>query len=187
MYAPTLIAYWVRALFFPRWWIEDLKGASVGWVQQRRPDCRETMSLKLLPSSNKEPVRDQEAKQCEWGLLLPITSRGTGDVWGRLEGTLRQLVKSVSPSHRHHTKVYVGIVIHDPVFENDEARSRICALLRELGGAHFEEPLVPAFQGKICWIWAELAAQAVADGAERFVLLGDDVLVHSHGWQCEVE
>ena len=201
-----LIAEWVRALFFPRWWVEDLKGSSLAWVQQRRPDCRETMKLLNVAKQHDQPqsTQDQQLRQPlddstsqviggggqetkQWGFLLPITSRGTGDVWKRLETNLRQLVRSMSPCYRLCTKVFVGIDINDPVFDNDEARERIRALLGELSGVQFALPLVPAFQGKICWILAELAAQAVAQGAELFVLLGDDVFLHTHDWQHEVE
>jgi hypothetical protein len=43
------------------------------------------------------------------------------------------------------------------------------------------------FQGNICWIWAHLASIAVDKGASLFVLLGDDVHMHSNSWQAAVE
>lgn len=47
--------------------------------------------------------------------------------------------------------------------------------------------LPPMFQGNICWIWAHLASQAVQNGADLFVLLGDDVHMLTTTWQSTVE
>lgn len=43
------------------------------------------------------------------------------------------------------------------------------------------------FQGNICWIWEHLASKAVQEGADLFVLLGDDVHMLSNTWQAAVE
>jgi hypothetical protein len=48
-------------------------------------------------------------------------------------------------------------------------------------------PLPPAFTGKLCWIWERLAVAAVQDGADFFVLLGDDVHMLDEAWQEDVE
>jgi hypothetical protein len=186
---PASITHAVRAVIFPAWWVEDLLGASAAWVLQRRPDCRETMRLMQAAPDPAPTDARSAAAPCQWGLLLPITSRGcTEDTfWVQLESTLRQLVASVPPCRRPDTRIHIGIDMQDPVLDSVGARARIEALLAELGGVHFAKPLVPAFQGKICWIWAELAKQAVAAGAEFFVLLGDDVILHDVEWQADVE
>ena len=192
---PASITHAVRAVTFPAWWVEDLRGAAAPWVTQRRPDCR--MTMRLMAGTQKPapvPVGARSAANAavpyQWGLLLPITSQGCGGCdafWEQLEDTLRQLVASVSPYRRTKTRVHIAIDKQDPVLDSADARARIEALLAELGGVHFAKPLVPAFHGKICWIWAELAKQAVAAGAEFFVLLGDDVILHDVEWQADVE
>jgi hypothetical protein len=50
------------------------------------------------------------------------------------------------------TSVYVAVDLRDPVFDTDEARARIKALLRPFDAVVILEPLVPAYQGTLCWI-----------------------------------
>ena len=117
---PLYLATVVRRVVFPRWWIDDLKGASAPWALQTRPDCRETMRLMALPPSEQgDQLRAHASSHCvrgpqRWGLLMPITSRGSDDIWSQLETTLDQLVESVPASHRLHTHVHVGIDGQDP-------------------------------------------------------------------------
>ena len=189
---PESFAASLRRFIFPFWWIEDLKGQSAAWVNQRRPDCRQTMDA----AKNAGPVDSTKAarasdlsdsKPQQWGLLLPITSRGSDNIWEQLEATLHKLVVSVPESRRHLTRVHVAIDMQDPELDTERSRERIRTLLTELAGVNFAPPLVPAFQGKICWMWASLAVQAVAAGADFFVLLGDDVIMHDSCWQEDVE
>jgi LPS sulfotransferase NodH/glycosyltransferase involved in cell wall biosynthesis len=99
-------------------------------------------------------------------------------------------VNNTVESARKTTELRVGVDIRDPVLDNDKARQRISAM-----AAHdapvldvvFEEPLPPAFEGKLCWIWGRMAKNAVDAGAEYIVLLGDDVELLTPGWQHEVE
>ena len=101
-FVPASVAFAVRRRFFPAWWIDDLKGASAGWVLQGRPDYRETMR-RMNDAATRAPLVNgahcnggsRSSVQLQWGLLLPITSRGSDDIWSRLELTLGQLVDSV--------------------------------------------------------------------------------------------
>ena len=127
-------------------------------------------------------------KPLRWGLLLPITSRGSGatDCWCRLEVVASHLVESVPPTQRNHTCVHVAIDRDDPVYDVPEAHVELRKCFAGLT-VQVEDSLPPAFQGKLCWIWARLASTAVNCGSDFFILLGDDVLLHSDNWQDEVE
>ena len=141
-----------------------------------------------------------------WGILLPVTSRGAADAdaeagaevedapapgfgeaaFTRLERNAALLVESVPPERRSTTTVYVAVDLHDPVYDSDDARRRLEALFAPLT-VEVLPPLVPAYQGAVCWIWALLAKHAAAAGAELLVLLGDDVELLDNAWQEDVE
>lgn len=162
----------------------------------RMPDQRKTLALLnggSLPKEDRISISSRRPRGLKWGIILPLTSRaivgeeeGVG-VWARLEANARLLAKSVDSERRSNTKVYVGIDMRDPVFDNDDARARIRGMYIGLGGVDFVPSLPPAYQGAICWIWALLAKRAVDDGADLFVLLGDDIAMHDPAWQEDVE
>jgi len=144
----------------------------------------------LLPQTSRTTKKDRK-----WGILLPLTSRTTKNetelgnieelVWRRLETNLDALVKK--STRLQVTNVYVAIDLKDPVFDRSEARERLRFLLRKFKHVIFMDPLVPAYEGALCRIWALMAKRAVADGAEFVILLGDDVEMKTDGWQDDVE
>lgn len=185
------------AVMLPEWWQRQHLAQGLRWPGQRRPDARET--LKLMDGENLAPAPEKSSprrKHLRWGLLLPITSRRNADdngdgsseqIWSSLEKTLCRLVESIPSDHRSRTRVYVGIDLNDPLYDNEEAKMRIRSMLSELDAVDFSPPLVPAYQGALCWIWAKLALRAVEDGADLFVLLGDDLTLLNDEWQPDVE
>ena len=104
-------------------------------------------------TNNKGETAHGHGQPRRWAILLPITSRGSDDVWGPLEGTMTKLVASIPERYRPVTTVHVGIDLQDPVFDNEEARARIKLMLNDVT-VTFAPCLVPAYQGKICWIRA---------------------------------
>ena len=145
---------------------------------------RKTMQLSLPTNSNGSTYEPR------WAILLPFTSHGTKsleDMWTRLENNMTRLVDSVPESHRPRTRAYIGIDGKDPALDTEAAKGKIHGLLGKLGGVNFGDPLVPAYKGAICWIWAELARRAKADSCDLFILLGDDLEMHNDGWQIDIE
>ena len=156
---------------------------------------KEMRSLSLADESKKETRRIRDTCGGRWAFLLPLTSRQReGEttalnfeetLWKRLKYNLDLLVST--STRLRSTSVYVAIDLRDPVFDNSEAREHIRILLRGFKEVVFMEPMVPAFQGALCWIWAAMAKRAVDDGVDYFILLGDDVEVKNNGWQEDVE
>ena len=189
---PEGVAKWIR-LLFPNAVVITQR---VTCPQPTTPDTRPTMRLSRegnRVNSTTAGIADPSSP-C-WSLLLPITSRGQEEAvfWARLENTMSKLGMSVNntvESACKTTELRVGVDIRDPVLDNDKARRRISAM-----AAHdapvldvvFEEPLPPAFEGKLCWIWGRMAKKAVDAGADYVVLIGDDVELLTPGWQREVE
>ena len=208
---PRKIATWLVPRLFPRWH-KDLRMAAMRQQhcpRPRIPDQRPTLALlheaNVPPASLADGRREEEADKCklpppdtvsQWAILLPITSRSSPgddglDIWARLEVNITRLVESVPTDRRDHTTVYVAIDQRDPVLDDDAARGRIREMLSGLR-QDICEPLPPAYQGAICWIWAMLASRAVQNGADFFVLLGDDIFIHPEepnclGWQDDAE
>jgi hypothetical protein len=126
----------------------------------------------------------------QWALLLPITSWGCAGQDGflaRLECTLERLVWSIPPADRSRTCIYVAHDLKDPVLDSACARNRIQAAVNGELRVRFLPPLARAYEGKLCWIWDHMAQAAAKDGADLFILLGDDVTIETRGWQKEVE
>ena len=197
---PTRIAtplrLWVSKLLSWRLQEQLRKEAFIHHVcpKQVLPSGLSTLRLPFRPphgrimnqAINKEGHMDKP----RWALLLPFTSHGTkseSEMWARLEKNMMRLVESIPVSHRSRTRAYIGIDGRDPALDNDEARRKLRHLLGKLDGVDFGEPLVPAYKGALCWIWAELSRRAKADSADLFILLGDDVEMHTNDWQVDVE
>lgn len=159
------------------------------------PDCRDTIRYnenRQLQSHQIIPVTNPSTKHPKWGLLIPLTSRGMdvggGEslLWTRLAKNMNRLVESIPQSHREYTTVYIAIDMRDPVYDNDQARDRLRVLVTDIKVV-FTSSLLPMFQGQLCWIWSLLAKNAVAHGADLFVLLGDDLQMLDNDWQSNIE
>jgi hypothetical protein len=124
----------------------------------------------------------------KWGILLPICSRGkhAEECWEDLEQILASLQDTATREELLMLSLHIGIDREDVVYDNLAAKARLKKTFSALGSVHVHE-FLPAYQGKICWIWEELARHAVDAGAEYFVLLGDDVKLLSKGWKYDIE
>ena len=193
----------------PDWWYEELVKVDRELLECPKlhlPDCRKSLLLCDGISGAERPA-DQETQPqfLRWGVLLPLTSRTAQgsdepneDPWIRLETNLASLVGSIPTERRARTCVYIAIDLHDPVYDKPVSFDRIRLHLDGLN-VKFINQLAPMYQGRLCWIWALLAKHAVADGADFFVLLGDDVCVlnadrlvdagsgSGSSWQSDVE
>ena len=158
------------------------------------PDPRATLALHCdtkdrSVSNNATPEWKFTAPDApRWAILLPMTSRGSSSpaaFWERLETTAHKLVASIPCERRERTTIHIAYDVRDPVIDCPDGLARIMSLF---AGIRLRlTSLPPAFEGKICWIWAKLAADSVAAGADLFVLLGDDVHLEKDTWQAEVE
>lgn len=83
------------------------------------------------------------------------------------------------------TTVYVAVDMNDPLLDSVETFERFHKLLKCVNVKI--QRLPPAYSGNICWMWAELAVQATSDGADPFVLVGDDVVFQEKAWRAAVE
>mmetsp|Transcript_5205 Transcript_5205/g.15151 ORF Transcript_5205/g.15151 Transcript_5205/m.15151 type:complete len:1022 (+) Transcript_5205:39-3104(+) len=97
--------------------------------------------------------------------------------WQMLEEFCRSLNDTMSAQDIRKTECIVGIDQDDPIYNSDEARDRIRALL--LCEARFVE-IKPVMYGHVCKIWNLLASRANND---FIVLLGDDLKLYDRGWQ----
>lgn len=85
--------------------------------------------------------------------------------------------------------MYVGIDYGDPVYDTQEAEDSITSLFCRDGLAcsiHFQK-FTAGYRGKICWIWAELAARSAKMRDDFQVLLGDDIVLQTPGWKPHIE
>ena len=126
-----------------------------------------------------------------WGLLLPICYRGENDpedCWDNLSHFFESLGATTSLKERAELKIYVGIDQYDLQFDKSEAREKISALADAVQVPAVSFSLLRShFRSKLCHIWSHLAHQAVGDGSDLFVLLGDDIRFLSPGWKSEIE
>ena len=126
----------------------------------------------------------------QWGLLLPICYRGESnpeECWGELADFVKSLGATTSVEERGQLHVYIGIDQYDLQFDTVEARARISALLEAIHVPASFFTLRSHFRCKLCHIWDHLAQQAVKNGSELFVLLGDDIRFLTPGWKSEIE
>jgi len=128
------------------------------------------------------------------GLPFPVTSRGVEEeiFWKRLENTIQKLGVSVKNTAKkaRQTELRIALDVRDPVLDNQKARQRFFSMVADKAPAvsvMFEEPLPPAYEGKLCWIWGRMARNAVDSGADFILLIGDDVELLTPGWQYEIE
>ena len=172
------------------------------------PDPRPTMRLLAQVEDDTTPTNTTAGNNAtalptttRWSLLLPMTSRGQEETvfWNRLENTIMKLGQSVNSTINgmteevtttRRTELRIVVDVRDPVLDNDVARQRISAMIADHANTVdlvFEDPLPPAFEGKLCWIWGRMARNAVDAGSDYVLLIGDDVELLTPGWQTEAE
>mmetsp|Transcript_12923 Transcript_12923/g.27249 ORF Transcript_12923/g.27249 Transcript_12923/m.27249 type:complete len:1014 (+) Transcript_12923:733-3774(+) len=100
--------------------------------------------------------------------------------WQMLEEFGQSLKETMTVQQMENTECIVGIDKDDLIYQGDDARKRICALL-PCKTLFFE--IKPVMYGHVCKIWNFLASKASND---FIVLLGDDIKVYDQDWQGRV-
>jgi hypothetical protein len=132
--------------------------------------------------------QDQDASSAQWGILLPTCSRGkdASTCFQDLGKVAASLERTTEAHERKLLSLHIGIDMYDEVYDSPESIMRLKETFSSFGSIRIHK-LQPAYQGKICWIWEKLAQEAIDDGAEYFVLLGDDIDMRSMGWKHHIE
>jgi LPS sulfotransferase NodH len=100
------------------------------------------------------------------------------ECWKRLEAFATSLRKTSSPSLLSQTECIVGIDEDDPIF-----RPRMQRIIEMLPCAVKFVDIKPTMYGRVCRIWNHLGKFAKNDFV---ILLGDDVILETPGWQSFV-
>lgn len=131
-----------------------------------------------------------------FALLLPITSRGhasDADPLACLE-SLRAFAKSLlATTHeevrckdpRFSFRVYLAIDHDDEALWDDETNAAE-RTLRANGVADVVTLKCRLPRGRVCSLWRRCARVAWEQGCDYFVLLGDDVTLHSPRWMATI-
>ncbi|KAK7054334.1 hypothetical protein VNI00_003528 [Paramarasmius palmivorus] len=131
-------------------------------------------------------------KPTTFGILLPITSRGSSNPSDCLNNLACFAKSFVQTTHndtrqtlhgqRYEVVVYLGID-HDDVFlDGGQRDNRAEQVLRREGLHHVCTLIAHEPKGHVCAIWRNLAKRAWEEGCDYMVLMGDDVVLHDDGW-----
>lgn len=126
-----------------------------------------------------------------FGILLPVTSRCTTDNLTGWAESLRNFAQSLARTTDGETqtrefsyRIYLAVDEQDePILANGNAAERI---LREEGVVDVVTLVRNYPRGRVCSLWRDCARKAWQEGADYFVLMGDDVTLHTVGWMSTV-
>jgi hypothetical protein len=103
------------------------------------------------------------------------------ECWKRLELFAESLLCTTTSYSRSKTECIIGIDVDDQLFNNDDSKRRIMALIPcEVHFVLIQKPMY----GKVCRIWNLLAERARCD---FIVLFGDDIILMDEEWQKLIE
>mmetsp|Transcript_2598 Transcript_2598/g.5938 ORF Transcript_2598/g.5938 Transcript_2598/m.5938 type:complete len:1000 (-) Transcript_2598:117-3116(-) len=185
---PRWLKRWFRRICFTAMADDgDFVTPEIQGPQLMAKKCREPGDFKWH-----EEIITEEATRHRWGILVPI--RGTdepaqrGKCWERLENLANSIFNTTDQSQRSMIRIHFGIDKDDDTYDNKESVTKLRNMFegRLRLEVHFHY-FPPYYSGKLCWIWNELAHNAVKMGAHFFVLLGDDIELQSRGWKHEIE
>lgn len=118
-----------------------------------------------------------------FAILLPLTSRGS--TLEKFTAGLQSLADRLKDTSKISDVVtYFGVDDDDIVLREGMASNMWKQNDLQVGTTLFFQPSSPP---KICHFWRDLAQEAYKDGMDFFILLGDDVTVHSSDWTQRVE
>lgn len=153
----------------------------------------------LLHSFKTSEVVDLNKRMHSFTILLPITSRGLEAPEKSLDN-LRLFAQSLArttwrDTHelgavRFRVKVYLGIDADDEYLQssawNDKELNVTESVLSGEGIVDFSTEICDVPRGHVCAIWRHCANRAWKEGADYFVLMGDDVVLLDEGWMRDV-
>ncbi|KAJ3926774.1 MAG: glycosyltransferase family 2 protein [Lentinula lateritia] len=133
-----------------------------------------------------------------FAVLLPITSRGSGDP-AQCLSHLRKFAESLNRTTRQRdtlrlAKTKFRVRIYLAIDEDDEfllkggrdGFNEAAKVLLDAGFLRTKTLLCNHPRGHVCKLWRDLAKAAWDDGCDYFVLMGDDVVLKDQGWMEDV-
>ena len=159
------------------------------------PICSRTMSKQTKPRHmvNQGPhdpnTKEQHNFSANRFLDLTLSSQydekskatvNHDSCWAMLQEFAETLEVTACEDQLSLTEIIIGIDIDDVVYQNDEAKDRLAALMP---CRVVFVPILPEQYGKLCRIWNHLGKMAEHD---FLVLLGDDVRLLDKGWQGRI-
>lgn len=136
--------------------------------------------LKVEQQSSKLVTRPQKSK---WALLIPVRSAkdDTIDICSQRIRKMCDAIKKTSRKNDYPLLIF-GVDDDDFIYLEKGFLQSVC---KEF---FVEVQTMYGLQGKICRIWKRLAQTAYETHQADFtLLLGDDVIIESNGWQDSIE
>ncbi|KAL6297980.1 glycosyltransferase family 2 protein [Sparassis latifolia] len=148
---------------------------------------------RLLVGMQTSETVDLHVRGRTFGILLPITSRGSVSPYACLNN-LREFARSLlrttidDRSHlgqRFRLQVYLAID-HDDEFLLKPDGNEAETVLRDEGIFDVVTLACDFPRGHVCALWRRCALRAWQDGCDYFILLGDDVILEDSDWLSAV-
>ena len=173
------------------------------WIKEEIHSLRgragETASQGIFNEFKKSTLVHLKPGKIVFALLLPVTSRASATTDTALPahaclGALRTFAQSVLQTTRDDTKgehpqfsfrVYLAIDHDDEVLWDGDS-SRAEHELRDAGIGDVVTLKCNFPRGHVCSLWRRCARAAWEGGCDYFVLLGDDVTLHTPGWMSTI-
>ncbi|OJA10950.1 hypothetical protein AZE42_04647 [Rhizopogon vesiculosus] len=157
------------------------------------------MQTSLLHKFKTSEVVDLNKRTVTFAILLPITSRGL-EAPEKSLANLRLFAQSLArttwrDTHelgavRFRVKIYLGIDSDDEYLQrpagNGEESNITESVLSAEGIVDVSTEICNVPRGHVCAIWRQCANRAWREGADYFVLMGDDVILLDEGWMRDV-
>lgn len=177
--------------------LKDGMKMTTAWIEQqvrtevsRLPEADHST---YLASLRKSLVVDLQDEAVTFGILLPVTSRGTTSETDCLEN-LQVFAASLTrttwrDTHTlggtsFHLKIYLALD-HDDGFLIEESRAE--NILRAAGIVDITRIVCNFPKGHLCSLWRECAKRAWKDGCQYLTLLGDDTELLDEGWMRQLK
>jgi nucleoside-diphosphate-sugar epimerase/glycosyltransferase involved in cell wall biosynthesis len=165
-------------------WVEEqVREKMAHLVEPHLSDCLATLQQSVLV--------DLERDTAKFGIILPVTSRGTTSPSVCLEN-LKVMATSLDRTTWRDTHslggTRFGLSIYLALDHDDEFLLSGSAetILRAAGISEITRIVCKYPKGSVCSIWRECAKYAWNDGCHYITLLGDDIELLDEGWLRDV-
>ncbi|TRM63934.1 glycosyltransferase family 2 protein [Schizophyllum amplum] len=155
----------------------------------RRDDSLASMQHSVLVQMDQATTR--------FAILLPVTSRSANGVHSKdpVEHNLRRFARSLLDSMHGDLlggttpafsyRIYI-LVDHDDMVLADGKVEQILVDAGVPGDNIVTLPASYVASGRVCTLWRNCARRAYLDHCDYYILLGDDVEIHSPGWMSAI-
>ena len=167
------------------WISKELRGLIKGLPREEQ--------LSNLQKLQKSHVVDLSDDCIRFGILLPVTSRGSHSQETCLKNLAAFSRSLVATTYRDTHEIgvtsfrftiYLSIDHDDHFLLGPEWRAKVT--LRTAGIADIVTIVASHEKGHVCAHWRECARRAFEDGCDYITLLGDDVILKDQGWMRSV-